>query len=269
MTAILQVLDLHGGYTPEVDIIKGLTLSLSDRQIATVAGTNGAGKSTLAKAVVGLLPQIRGDIFVDGHVVTLEPAEKRAHLGIGYVPQVANVFGGLSVLENLQIVADVHRCKGRIDEMFARFPALAQRRHAYASGLSGGERQQLAFARALVPNPKIMVLDEPTAALSPAKVAEAFQLIRTLPSFGVSVLIVEQRARQALAISDYGYVMDGGKIALEGEADTLLADERAADLYLGRGRAPHETAIRREKHGLSMVETMAAESERVPVPMES
>jgi branched-chain amino acid transport system ATP-binding protein len=269
MTAVLQVLNLCGGYTPEVDIIKGLTLSLRDRQIATVAGTNGAGKSTLAKAIVGLLPQIRGDILVDGRAITREPAEKRAQLGIGYVPQVANVFGGLSVLENLQIVASVHGCKGRIEEMFARFPALAQRRRAYASSLSGGERQQLAFARALVPNPKIMVLDEPTAALSPAKVTESFQLIKTLPSFGVSVLVVEQRARQALAVSDYGYIMDGGKIALEGEAGILLADDRAAELYLGRGRAPQEATTHREKHAVPIIESAAADVPLLPVPMDS
>ena len=132
-------------------------------------------------------------------------------LGIGYVPQVANVFGALTVLENLQVVAAAGNDRKRIEAMFGRFPALAQRRRAYASSLSGGERQQLAFARALMASPKIMVLDEPTAALSPAKVAESFELIRTLPSFGVSVLIVEQRARQALAISDYGYIMDGGR----------------------------------------------------------
>jgi len=121
--------------------------------------------------------------------------------------------------------------------MFDRFPALGERRRAFASSLSGGERQQLAFARALISTPKIMVLDEPTAALSPAKVAESFELIRTLPSFGVSVLIVEQRARQALAISDYGYIIDDGRVALEGSAASLLADDRAAELYLGRGRS--------------------------------
>jgi ABC-type branched-subunit amino acid transport system ATPase component len=159
------------------------------------------------------------------------------------VPQVANVFGGLTVLENLQIVSAIGNGRKRIEEMFERFPALGQRRRAFASSLSGGERQQLAFARALVARPKIMVLDEPTAALSPAKVAQSFELIRTLPSSGVSVLIVEQRARQALAISDYGYIMDGGKVALEGASASLLADDRAADLYLGRGRSSHAQAV--------------------------
>jgi ABC-type branched-subunit amino acid transport system ATPase component len=231
---VLTVAGLRGGYT-EVEILKGVDLALSEGHIVTVAGTNGAGKSTLAKAIVGLLRHVSGDILVDGRSIVAQPTERRARLGIGYVPQVANVFGALTVVENLQVVAD----RKRIDAMLGRFPALAQRRRAYASSLSGGERQQLAFARALIGQPRIMVLDEPTAALSPAKVAESFALIRTLPSFGVSVLIVEQRARQALAISDYGYIMDGGRIALEGAAGSLLADDRAAELYLGRGRAVH------------------------------
>lgn len=236
MTAVLSVSALQGGYA-EVDILKGVDLTLSQGQIVTVAGTNGAGKSTLAKAIVGLLPRASGDIRVDGQSIFSEPAERRAGLGIGYVPQVANVFGGLRIVENLQVALRGGADRGRIEEMFSRFPALGERRRSYASSLSGGERQQLAFARALIASPKIMVLDEPTAALSPAKVAESFELIRTLPSFGVSVLIVEQRARQALAISNYGYIMDGGKVVLEGEAVSLLADDRAADLYLGRGRS--------------------------------
>jgi ABC-type branched-subunit amino acid transport system ATPase component len=236
MTAVLSVSGLRGGYT-EVDILNGVDLTLEHGKIVTVAGTNGAGKSTLAKAIVGLLPRVSGDIEVEGRSITGERAERRAGLGIGYVPQVANVFGALTILENLQVVAGGDR--KRIDEMLARFPALRQRQRAFAGGLSGGERQQLAFARALVAKPKIVVLDEPTAALSPAKVAESFALISTLPALGVSVLIVEQRARQALAISDYGYIMDGGRVALEGDADQLLADERAAELYLGRGRAAH------------------------------
>jgi ABC-type branched-subunit amino acid transport system ATPase component len=235
--AILSVDGLRGGYT-EIEILKGVDLALRPGHIVTVAGTNGAGKSTLAKAIVGLLPHVSGEIKVEGHSILSTPAEGRSALGIGYVPQVANVFGTLSVLENLQIAAGKNGRKA-IEAMFGRFPALDERRRSYAGSLSGGERQQLAFARALIASPKIMVLDEPTAALAPSKVAESFELIRKLPSFNVSVLIVEQRARQALAISDYGYIMDGGKVAIEGPAAGLLADDRAAELYLGRGRSVH------------------------------
>mgnify|MGYP002621492822 FL=1 len=238
MTAALTISDLRGGYT-EVDILKGVDMEVEEGQIVTVAGTNGAGKSTLAKAVVGLLPRVSGDVRLGDRSVMDVPAEQRVGLGIGYVPQVANVFAGLTILENLQIGCLAAGGRKELDEMFDRFPALAERRRAYASSLSGGERQQLAFARALVARPRIMVLDEPTAALSPAKVAESFELIRSLPKFGVTVLVIEQRARQALAISDYGYIMDGGKVALSGEAASLLADDNAAELYLGRAAVGH------------------------------
>src|SRR5262249_4513925 len=202
----------------------------------------------LAKAIAGLLPRVIGDILIEGRSICAEPAERRAECGIGYVPQVANVFGALTVLENLQVVATGGgNRRQRIEEAFSRFPVLALSKRRPASSLSGGERQQLAFARALIVHPRIMVLDEPTGALSPTRVAESFKLIKMLPSFGVAVLIVEQRARQALAISDYGYIMDDGKVALEGPARSLLADERAAELYLGRGRSdattPRQVAV--------------------------
>ncbi len=162
-------------------------------------------------------------------------AEMRVARGIGYVPQVANVFPSLTVQENLLVVAGVTRPRVRMAELFAAFPLLAERRRARAGSLSGGERQQLAFARALMPSPRLLVLDEPTAALAPRKVTEAFALIQGLPRLGVSVLIVEQRARQSLAVSDRGFILDGGQVALGGGAAELLADTRAADLYLGRG----------------------------------
>ncbi|MBS7696432.1 MULTISPECIES: ABC transporter ATP-binding protein [unclassified Chelatococcus] len=232
--AVLEIRNLRGGYG-EVDILNGIDLVLREKEILTVAGTNGAGKSTLAKAVVGLLPRVNGEISVDGQDILAVPAYRRMAHGIGYVPQVSNVFAALSITENLQVVAGVADRKQRIEEMFTLFPLLGERRRARAGSLSGGERQQLAFARALMSRPSLMVLDEPTAALAPAKVAEAFALIARLPSLGVSTLIVEQRARQSLAISDRGCILDGGKVALEGAADALLADPRAAELYLGQG----------------------------------
>lgn len=231
--SLLEIARLTGGYG-ETDILNGIDLTVEEGEILTVAGTNGAGKSTLAKAVMGLLPRTAGRIALDGRDILAEPVERRLALGIAYVPQVGNVFPSLSVLENLQVVAGVAERKARIAEMLAAFPALAERRRARAGSLSGGERQQLAFARALMSRPRLMILDEPTAALAPARVAESFRRIRALPSLGVSVLMVEQRARQALAVSDRGCILDGGRVAMLGEAATLLADDRAAALYLGR-----------------------------------
>ena len=231
--SLLDIADVRGGYS-EVDILNGVSLTLNAGEILTVAGTNGAGKSTLAKAIVGLLPRVAGTIRLEGRDLEGLPTERRVAEGIGYVPQVANIFASLTVVENLTVVAGVADRSARLDELFAAFPALAERRRARAGSLSGGERQQLAFARALMPRPRLMILDEPTAALSPAKVADAFHLIARLPSLGVSVLVVEQRARQALAISHHGCILDGGRVAMKGPAATLLDDERAARLYLGR-----------------------------------
>lgn len=235
--SLLQIENVKGGYT-ENDILNGVSIALNKGEILTIAGTNGAGKSTLAKAIVGLLPRVEGRIVLSGRDITRLSAEERVALGLGYVPQVANVFASLTVLENLQVVEGVKNRSARINELFNLFPLLRERSKERSGRLSGGERQQLAFARALMPKPEVMVLDEPTAALSPAKVADAFELIARLPSLGVSVLIVEQRARQSLEISHRGCILDGGQVALEGDARQLLDDPKAAELYLGRGREP-------------------------------
>lgn len=230
---VLEIEDVRGGYN-ETDILNGVSLNLAEGEILTVAGTNGAGKSTLAKAIVGLLPRVSGAIRLNARDLLSIPAEMRACMGLGYVPQVANVFPSLTILENLQVVEGVKDRAARIEELFALFPVLGARRRERSGRLSGGERQQLAFARALMPRPRLMVLDEPTAALSPARVNDAFELIARMPSLGVSVLIVEQRARQSLTISDRGCILDGGRVALLGEAKSLLEDPQAAELYLGR-----------------------------------
>ncbi|WP_341987359.1 ABC transporter ATP-binding protein [Azorhizobium sp. AG788] len=230
---MLTIENLAGGYG-EVNILNGIDLTLAAGEILTVAGTNGAGKSTLAKAVVGLLPRVTGRVLLSGEDITRMPAERRARAGIGYVPQVANVFPSLSITENLAVVEGVSDQKARIAELLEMFPALAERRRSRAGSLSGGERQQLAFARALMTRPTVIVLDEPTAALSPAMVGESFARIAALAKTGTAVLLIEQRARQALAISARGAILDGGKVALSGEAGPLLADERAAKLYLGQ-----------------------------------
>ena len=231
---LLEVRDVHGGYGG-ADILHGVTLDVGEREIVTIAGTNGAGKSTLAKAVIGLLPRLTGGITFGGRDLMALPVEARIAIGMAYVPQVANVFPSLTVLENLKVVPDVRDATARITAQLDLFPALKPRLKQRAATLSGGERQMLAFARALLRQPTLVVLDEPTAALAPALVRQVFDLVVQLPAQGVAVLMVEQRARQALAISDRGCILDQGRVVLAGAAAGLLADERMAKLYLGAG----------------------------------
>jgi branched-chain amino acid transport system ATP-binding protein len=231
--SLLTIEDVAAGYG-EIDIVSKMNLTVAAREIVTIAGTNGAGKSTLVKAIMGLAPRCSGRIVFDGHDLMKLDAEDRISVGISYVPQVANVFAPLTVTENLQLVESVTDQRARIQEIFDLFPALATRRRSAAGSLSGGERQQLAFARALMPKPKLILLDEPTAALSPALVLQVLKLIQTLPGLGSAALVVEQRARQSLDISDRGYILDSGRIVMSGDAKALLADEQMTKHYLGR-----------------------------------
>ncbi len=229
---MLSLNAISGGYS-DVDIIHDISLEVGRGEIVTIAGTNGAGKSTLVKAVLGLLPRVRGEISLDDQPITQLAAEDRFYAGLAYVPQVANVFSSLTVRENLLVVRGVKQIQSRMQEVLEAFPALIEKLSQRAGNLSGGERQQLAFARALMPSPKLMVLDEPTAALAPALVEKVFELVCELPKRGVAVLMVEQRARQALEISDRGYILDQGRCVLSGSATELLADSKMTQLYLG------------------------------------
>lgn len=230
--SLLMIKGLAGGYS-EVDIVSEIDLTVDAQEIVTIAGTNGAGKSTLVKALLGLLPRVHGEILLDGRSLAKLAAEERFYAGLAYVPQVANVFGSLTVRENLLVVRGVKKIEARVAEVLELFPALIEKMSQRASQLSGGERQQLAFARALMPSPKLMVLDEPTAALAPSLVEKVFDLVRQLPTRGVAVLMVEQRARQALEISQRGYILDQGRCVLSGLASDLLANEQMTALYLG------------------------------------
>lgn len=232
--SLLGIVGLSGGYG-DVDIVSGIDMTVSEREIVTIAGTNGAGKSTLIKAAMGLLPRISGEMTFNGIDLLKLAVPDRIRVGISYVPQVRNVFGTLTVLENLQVVEYVTGKPQRIRDMFDLFPALAGRRGTYAENLSGGERQQLAFARALMSSPRLILLDEPSAALSPALTDQVFDEVRKLPLAGVAVLMVEQRARQALAFSDRGYIIDAGRIVLTDTGQNLLANEEMGDVYIGRG----------------------------------
>ena len=230
--SLLKLSGIRGGYS-EVDIIHGIDLEVKAGEIVTIAGTNGAGKSTLVKALLGLLPRVEGAIALDGKDLSKLAAEDRFYAGLAYVPQVANVFGSLTVRENLQVVRGVKNMQARMQNVLEAFPALTEKLSQRAGNLSGGERQQLAFARALMPSPKLMVLDEPTAALAPVLVEKVFELVAALPKTGVAVLMVEQRARQALEISDQGYILDQGRCVLSGQAKDLLSDSKMTQLYLG------------------------------------
>ncbi len=231
---LLEIAELRGGYGA-ADILHGVSLEVGAREIVTIAGTNGAGKSTLAKAVVGLLPRVAGRIGFAGRDLAGLAVEDRIAAGLAYVPQVANVFASLTVLENLKVVPGIDDMASRIARQLDAFPALKPRLRQRAGTLSGGERQMLAFARALLTRPKLIVLDEPTAALAPALVQQVFELVAQLPAQEVAVLMVEQRARQALAISHRGCILDQGRVVLAGASDELLADDRMARLYLGSG----------------------------------
>jgi ABC-type branched-subunit amino acid transport system ATPase component len=233
MTPVFEISGLTGGYG-EVDILKGINLHVMPGEIVTIAGTNGAGKSTIIKAAMGLLPRLNGRILFKQQDIARASVESRLDYGIGYVPQVANAFASLTVHENLLVVQGVVGQKQRAAEMYELFPALVGHRNRKAGLLSGGERQQLAFARALMRKPDMMLLDEPTAALSPALVEEIFSYVARLPQAGAAVLMVEQRARQSLAISQRGYIIDQGNVAMQGAASALLNDPQAADLFIGR-----------------------------------
>jgi len=227
---LLHIEGIVDGYG-EADILRGIDLDVAPSEIVTVAGTSGAGKSTLIKALMGLVRRCSGRMMFDGHdLLRLAPEDR---VGIGYVPQVANVFGSLSVLDNLKVLEGVPRRAQRITKMLEQFPAQAACRTVSACALSGGERQQLAFARAMMARPHMVLLDEPTAARSPNLMSQAFELIKTVPARSTAVLLVEQRARQALSISQRSYILDQGRVVMQGPAGELLADPRLVRLYLG------------------------------------
>lgn len=237
--ALLRAEGLVAGYVPEVDILRGVDLELRPGEIVTVVGPNGAGKSTLLKAVFGLLRPRAGRIVLRDDDISRARTYDIARAGVAYVPQLDNVFPSLTVEENLELGALARRgvdVDARKRAMYAMFPRLAERRHQPAGTMSGGERQMVAMARALVPEPEILLLDEPSAGLSPQFVEVIFEKVVEINGHGVAVLMVEQNARRALAMSTRGYVLDLGCNRFEGPGRALLDDPRVAELYLGGGR---------------------------------
>ena len=231
---VLRVEDLVAGYVPEVDILTGVDLSVRDGEIVTLIGPNGAGKSTLIKSIFGLLPPRRGRVVLRGE----DLAGLRPHVitrrGMSYVPQLDNIFQSLTVEENLQMGAlETRTARQRMEAVYEVFPRLDERRKQVAGTMSGGERQMLAMGRALMPEPRILLLDEPSAGLAPAFVEAIFEKIAEINRQGVTIVMVEQNARRALGMSSRGYVLDVGQNRFEGRGEELLHDPKVAELYLG------------------------------------
>jgi neutral amino acid transport system ATP-binding protein len=235
--ALLETIELRAGYE-ELEIVHDVSLAVAPGAFVSVIGPNGAGKSTLLKAIYGLVRTHGGHVTFAGQVVTGRRPHELTRLGLNYVPQLENVFANMSVLENLEIGAVPRRDRlaERLEAVFVLFPLLEKRRRQRAGTLSGGERQMLALARALMPEPRLLLLDEPSAALAPAVADLLFEQLEAVNAAGVAILLVEQNARRSLALSDYGYVLDMGRNRFEGPGARLLHDPTVADLYLGGRR---------------------------------
>lgn len=242
--SILAVNDLVAGYDPGVPIINGATIAVSPGEIVVVLGPNGAGKSTLIKSIAGLVPIQSGTVAFNGMEITRTPAHRMVRLGLAFVPQTENVFTLMTVDDNLQLaggILDRRSRAARIDEMYGLFPDLARQRGLPAGRLSGGQRQMVAVARALMVSPKVLMLDEPSAGLSPKLVDLVFAKLADIRKGGVTIVLVEQNARAALAIADRAYVLVEGRNRYEGAARDLWNDPAIAELYLGGARKPSQT----------------------------
>jgi branched-chain amino acid transport system ATP-binding protein len=231
----LSIEALEAGYEPGLPIVRGASLAVEPHEIVAVLGPNGAGKSTLIKAVAGLVPVTAGRVLLQGRDITGRPAHRLVHEGLGFVPQTENVFVNLSIEDNLDLAASIVRAqkKQRLAELYALFPDLARQRRLLAGRLSGGQRQMLAVARALVGAPKVLMLDEPSAGLSPKLVGLVFEKLLEVRRTGVTILLVEQNVKAALAIADRAAVLVEGVERIVGRAGDLANDPRVADLYLG------------------------------------
>ena len=233
--SLLEVDGLEAGYDDAL-VLRGVSLRAEANEIVAVIGPNGAGKSTLLKAVYGLVTRTAGTVRFDGEDVTGVRPDRLTRRGLNFVPQTENVFPSLTVTENVHIgslivpKADRKQAVARIHEMF---PILVERPRQRAGTLSGGQRKLLALARALVTNPKLLLLDEPSAGLSPQAMDLVFDKLLEINQLGIGVVMVEQNARRALALAARGYVLDGGRNAIEGRGDELLQDPNVAQLYLG------------------------------------
>ena len=234
---LLQVRGLRAGYG-KAEVLSGLDLKLPQGSVVTVIGPNGAGKSTTLNALMGILPA-SGAITFDGRDIIDVPLEERVMAGLALVPEKRELFSTMTVEDNLVLGGWRQKRRGngqwleQLERVYTLFPRLKERRDQQAGTMSGGERQMLAVGRALMSQPKVLMLDEPSLGLAPLIVREIFRIIERLRETGVSILLIEQNARAALEVADYGYVLETGAIALEGPARELAVDPRVIETYLG------------------------------------
>ena len=233
---VIECNGIAAGYVKGLNILQGVDLIVDEKEIVSIIGPNGAGKSTLLKAIMGIINISGGRFFINGVEKTNTPTHQIVSEGVGYVPQVENVFPSLTIEENLEIGSWSVKgnIKQTISKLYDDFPMLKERHKDKAGNLSGGQRQILALARALVTSPSILLLDEPSAGLSPVAIKEVFEIVKEINSRGVAILLVEQNATRALNFSDRGYVLDQGRNAYQGKGQELLDDPRVVDLYLGK-----------------------------------
>lgn len=227
--------NIVAGYIPGVNILNGCTLEAYQGELIGIIGPNGAGKSTLLKALFGLVNVRSGEVTIDGDDITNQRADRLVRAGVGFVPQTNNVFPSLTIVENLQMGMFLRPkdFAARLEEIWELFPVLSERRKQRAGSLSGGERQSVAMARALMMKPKVLLLDEPSAGLSPVRQDETFIRTREINKTGVTIIMVEQNARRCLQICDRAYVLDQGRNAYEGTGKDLANDPKVIELYLG------------------------------------
>lgn len=232
---VLEATDVIAGYLPGIDILNGCSMTVKEGELIGIIGPNGAGKSTFLKALFGLVTVRSGSVTLRGESIANVRADELVRRGIGFVPQNNNVFPSLSIEENLEMGAFQHhkKFKEQFDKIVDLFPVLGERRAQRAGSLSGGERQMVAMARALMMDPAVLLLDEPSAGLSPVRQDETFVRTRDINRTGVTVIMVEQNARRCLQICDRGYVLDQGTSAYTATGQELLRDPKVIELYLG------------------------------------
>ena len=234
---MLEIKDIHVNYGA-IQAIKGITITVNDGELVSLVGANGAGKTTILHTISGLLHATSGEILLDGKNLQNVPANTIINMGLAHVPEGRHIFSRMTVEENLRmgayIISDAKRINDNMEKVFHHFPRLKERARQLGGTLSGGEQQMLAIGRALMANPKILLLDEPSLGLAPLIVRDIFEIVKQLNQQGVTIVLVEQNAKQSLKIANYAYVLEVGSVSMEGAAEELLRDERVIDAYLGK-----------------------------------